>query len=237
VGTEIAEKIRDYLTSGVILDAVNFPAIGRDEYATLGPMMGLAASLGSFLGQMVEGGPQFLTVRTFGTFSEHPLRPLAMAAAKGLLTPVIEGSVSYVNSLRLASERGITVEESRSNETSPYAGLLRLTLKTGQDKATVAGTLYGPNRPRMVEIDGVSIESNPAGHLLFFRNRDVPGVVGRVGSILGRAGVNIAGIQLGRTESGGDAVSIINVDGPVPRGALAELQQLEDIVLARSVTV
>jgi len=237
VGTEIAAKIRDYLEHGVILDAVNFPAIDREEYATLGPMMGLAASLGSFLGQIVEGGPQVLTVHTFGTFSEHPLRPMAMAAAKGMLTPVIEGSVSYVNSLSLAGERGITVEENRSSETSPYAGLLRLTLKTGKQQATVAGTLYGRDRARMVEIDGVSIESNPAGHMLFFRNRDVPGVVGRLGSILGRSGVNIAGIQLGRTESGGDAVSIINVDNPVSREALAEIGKLDEILLVRSVTV
>ena len=237
VGTEISEKIRDYLQSGVILDAVNFPAIGREAYATLGPVMALAEALGSFLGQIVEGGFQALSIHTLGTFSEHPLRPLAMAATKGLLTPVIEGSVSYINSLSLAGDRGITVEESRSNESSAFAGLLRLTLKTDQGEVSVAGTLYGSDRSRMVEIDGLAIEARPKGHLLFFRNRDVPGVVGLIGTILGRAGVNIAGIHLGRAKGQGDAVSIINVDSEVPQEALAEIRGLEPVILVRTVTV
>lgn len=237
VGTEIAEKIREYLQNGVILDAVNFPAIGREAYATLGPVMGLAAALGSFLGQIVEGGFRSLSVHTLGTFSEHPLRPLAMAATKGLLAPVIEGGVSYVNSLALAQERGLTIEESRSNESSAFAGLLRLTLETDQGKASVAGTLFGSDRSRMVEIDGLSIEAQPRGPLLFFRNRDVPGVVGLIGTILGRAGVNIAGIHLGRATGQSDAVSIINVDSVVPQEALAEIRELDPIILVRAVTV
>jgi D-3-phosphoglycerate dehydrogenase len=237
VGTEIAAKIRDYLESGVILDAVNFPAIDREEYATLGPMMSLAAALGSFLSQIVEDGAEALTVGTFGTFSEHPLRPLAMAAAKGLLSPVIEGGLSYVNSLALARERGIKVEESRSSETSPYAGLLRLTLNTGKQEATVAGTLFGADHARMVEIDGLSIECELKGHMLFLHNRDVPGVVGRIGSILGKTDVNIAGLQLGRTERRSDAVTIINVDGPVSRQALSDIRDLGDVVFVRAVEV
>ncbi len=237
VGTEISEKIRDFLQSGMILDAVNFPAINREAYATLGPVMGLAAALGSFLGQIVEGGFRTLSIHTLGTFSEHPLRPLAMAATKGLLSPVIEGSVSYVNSLSLAQERGITVEESRTNESSAFAGLLRLTLETDQGQASIAGTLFGSDRSRMVEIDGLSIEAKPDGHLLFFRNRDVPGVVGLIGTILGRAGVNIAGIHLGRARGKGDAVSIINVDSAVPQKTLAEIRELDPIILVRAVTV
>ena len=237
VGTEIAAKVRDYLQDGVILDAVNFPSIGREEYATLGPVMDLAASLGSFVGQIAEGGFRGLQVRTFGIFSDHSLRPLAMAAAKGLLTPVISGGVSYVNSLALASERGIKVEESRSNESSPYSGLLRLTLETDQGPVSVAGTLFEGDLARMVEVDGVAIESNPNGHLLFLRNRDVPGVVGRLGTLLGGADVNIAGIHLGRTKSRGDAVSIIRLDSQVPQDALAKIRELEDIVFVRDVTV
>ncbi len=237
VGTEIAAKIRDFLESGVILDAVNFPTIGREEYATLGPVMDLAAALGSFVGQIAEGGFQGLEVRTFGTFSEHPVHPLAMAAAKGLLAPVLSGGVSYVNSLSLARERGIKIEERRSDESSPYAGLLRLTLETDRGAVSVAGTVFEPRRPRLVEVDGVSIESDPSGHLLFLRNRDVPGVVGRLGTILGRADVNIAGIHLGRTKSRGDAVSIIRLDSEMPAGALAEIRGLADIVVVRAITV
>jgi D-3-phosphoglycerate dehydrogenase len=238
VGTEIALKIRDYFQSGVILDAVNFPSINRKEYEALGPLMGLAEQLASFLGQIVDGGGfRSLEVRLQGTFAERPLRPIAMAAARGLLTPVLEGGVSYVNALQLAGERGIRIEERRSSEPSPFAGLVRLTLESDRAATSVAGTLYGPNRPRLVEVDGVSLESFPRGHLLFFRNRDVPGVVGQIGTILGRARVNIAGFQLGRSGDGDHAVSIIDVDGPVPEAALEQIRALPEILQVRAVRV
>lgn len=237
VGTEVAEKIREFFKSGVILDAVNFPSLGRESFAQLAPVMELAERLGRFLGQVAEGGFRRLQVGTFGVFAAQSLRPVVMAATKGLLSPVMGEGVSYVNALALAADRGITVEESRSNEASPFAGLLRLTLKTDAGEATVAGTLFDADRPRLVEVDGVSIESHPAGHLLYFRNRDVPGVVGQIGTILGRAQVNIAGIQLGRPNGGGTAVSIINVDSPVPAETLREIQQVREVVLVRSIKV
>ena len=150
---------------------------------------------------------------------------------------MVQGGISYVNSLDLAADRGITVEESRSNKASPYAGLLRLALTTDEGQHTVAGTVFGSDRGRMVEVDGTYIESNPQGHLLFLRNRDVPGVVGRIGTILGRAAINIAGIQLGRPEEGEDAVSIIDVDSEVPTEALTQIRELEEVVLVRAVSV
>ncbi len=237
VGTEIAQKIRDFFETGVILDAVNFPSIGREEYAVLGPIMTLSEHLGSFLGQVVDGGMRSLEVRTFGSFADQPLRPLAMAAAKGLLEPVLSGGVSYVNSMSRAEERGITVQEARSNEASHYSGLVRLTLKTDTQSATVAGTLFSPTRPRLVEVDGVLIEACPEGHMLFLRNRDVPGVVGGVGMILGQAGVNIAGIRLGRPEGSENAVSIINIDSAIPASALDEIQTLKDVIQVCDVSV
>lgn len=237
VGVDIAEKIRDFAQGGVILDAVNFPSIGRKEYAELGPLMDLTARLGSFLAQIAEGGFKRLQVTTQGVFNDHALKPVVMAATKGLLTPMVEGGVSYVNALGLAAERGITVDEARSGEPSPYAGLVRLTLDADQGSATVAGTLFAADRPRLVEVDGVPIESHPAGHLLMFRNRDVPGVVGQIGNFLGHAGVNIAGIQLGRVGDTDRAVSIINVDGPVPAETLQQIAAMDEIVLARAIAV
>jgi D-3-phosphoglycerate dehydrogenase len=237
VGTEIAEKVRDYLQKGVILDAVNFPSVGSQEYAALGPLMGLAERLGRFLGQVLEGGFKRFSVHTLGTFSQHALKPVVMAATRGLLSPVLEGSVSYVNALSLAGERGIRVDEGRSSNPSPYAGLLRLTLETDKGSATVAGTLFEPGQPRLVEVDGVPIEARPEGTMLFFRNRDVPGVVGKIGSYLGEASVNIAGLQLGRPERGGIAVSIINVDNPVPPATLEKIRAMDEIVHARTIKV
>jgi D-3-phosphoglycerate dehydrogenase len=237
VGTEIAEKIRSYLQSGLILDAVNFPSIDREDSTVLGPVMNLAERLGSFLAQVVEGGFQRLQVQTLGTFAEPTLKPIVMAATKGLLSPVLEGGVSYVNALALADERGITVDEGRSSGASAYSGLLRLTLETDQGTATVAGTLIVPDLPRLVEIDDVSVEAHPDGSMLFLRNLDLPGVVGRIGTILGRAEINIAGIHLGRPVGDNRAVSIINVDGPVPQQTLDEIRSVKEILLARAVSV
>jgi len=236
VGTEIAEKIRDYLQKGLILDAVNFPSIGREDSAALAPIMDLAERLGSFLSQVAEGGFKRLEVRTFGAFAEHTLKPVVMAATKGLLSPIVEG-VSYVNALSLADGRGVTVEESRSSEASPYAGLLRLTLETDRRIRTVAGTLVGPNRPRLVEVDGLYVETRPEGHMLVVTNRDLPGVVGKIGTILGRGNVNIAGIQLGRPKGKQDAVSIISVDSAVGPEPLAEIREIDEVLAVRPVSI
>ena len=237
VGTEIAEKIKSYLTDGVILDAVNFPSLDRETSAVVRPVMDLAERLGSFLSQTVDGGVCKLEVRTLGTFCEHPLKPITMASLKGLLTPVVSGALSYVNAPSLADARGITVEEGRSSENSPYAGLLRLTLHTDSGTATAAGTLHAPDQPRLVEVDGHPIELRPDGHMLFIRNQDVPGVVGRIGTILGRSNVNIAGFHLGRPREGSSAVSILTTDSAVPADALQEIRAIDQILVARSLCV
>jgi D-3-phosphoglycerate dehydrogenase len=237
VGTEIAAKIRDYLQSGTILDAVNFPSLDREASAALEPIMDLAVRLGSLIGQIAPGGYQVLELRTLGNMAEHELRPIVMAAVKGLLDHAVEGGVSYVNALLLAKDRGITVEEGRSSGDSPYSGLLRLTLETDQGSTSIAGTLLTPDQPRVVEIDGLPIESRLEGHMLLIRNRDVPGVVGKIGTILGRSGVNIAGIHLGRTNDRDSAISIIDVDHPVPAEAIREIESLEEITRVRSVVV
>jgi D-3-phosphoglycerate dehydrogenase len=191
VGTEIAEKIREFFESGVMLDAVNFPSLDREQFGTVRPVMDLAERLGCFLAQAVEGGVTRFEVRCYGSFAGQATRPIVMAATKGLLSRVLSGGVSYVNALALARERGITVEEARSSEATPFSGLLRLTVVTDAERLTAAGTLVTSERPRLVELDAVPIEASPSGHLLFLRNRDVPGVVGRLGTILGRAGVNM----------------------------------------------
>lgn len=237
VGTEIADKIKSYLRDGVILDAINFPSLDRETYAVVGPVMDLAERLGSFLSQTADGGVRKLEVRTQGTFAEHPLKPITMAAVKGLLTPVLEGTVSYVNAPSLAAARGITVDEGRSSEASPYAGLLRLTLETDSGTTTAAGTLYAPDRPRLVEVDGTPIELRPEGHMLFIRNRDVPGVVGKIGTILGRANVNIAGFHLGRSRGNANAISILTTDGAVPVEALEQIRGIEQLLVARTLCV
>ena len=237
VGSDVARKIRDYLESGTVLDAVNFPSVSREEQAMLRPVMDLAERLGRLLAQISAGGMGSLHMQCFGDFNHRPLRPLMMAAVKGLLSPVLAEEVSYVNALSRAGQRGITVSEGRSNEVPPYAGLLRLRLDTEQGETSVAGSLFGADSARLVEVDGVQVECRLEGHLLFFRNRDVPGVVGRIGTILGQEGINIAGIQLGRSAGRGGAVSLVSVDSPVPATALSLIRDLPEIQAARSIKV
>ena len=234
VGVEIAEKIRDFLVTGAILDAVNFPSVERERYPAIRPVLDLAERLGSFLAQTADGAARRLEVRSEGEFGEHPLRPIAMAAARGLLAPAVEGTVSYVNALHLASERGITVEETRSGEKSPWRGALRLHLESSEGRCTVTGSVIR-NEPAIVEIDSVPIEARPRGHLLVLRNRDVPGVVGRVGTLLGDAGVNIGRINLGRDRDPDRAVSVIEIDQPAGQELLSALASIDTVLSVRGV--
>lgn len=238
VGTEIAGKILDYLRDGTIRDAVNVPSIPPEKAAAMAPLLDLAERLGRFVAQIGEGGHRVISISAYGEYADHPLRPVVMAAVKGFLDPVLEGGASHVNALALAAERGITVDESRSSAATTYAGLLRIDLRTDAGTTTVAGTVYLPDgRPRLVEIDGTPIEIRPAGHMLVVRNRDVPGVFGRIGTILGEAGVNIGGIRLGRREGDDSAHSVIAVDSPVPAGALESIRAIAEVRSARSITV
>ena len=237
VGTEISEKIRDFLQHGVILDAVNFPPVGRDEGETLQPAMHLAERLGRFAAQVVDGPVTRLEVWTLGGLTRTSLKPIVMSAAKGLLSPFLSGGVSHVNALPLCAERGITVDEGRSSESGPFSNLVRVAVTTQRERATVAGTVGTAGEPRLVEIDGLAIDASPTGHLLLFRNQDVPGVVGRVGTLLGQARVNIAGVQLGRLKPGGDAIFLVSVDDAVPAETLDQLRAVPGILRVRALLV
>lgn len=237
VGTEIARKIVDYLQTGVILDAVNFPSINREEFTRLGPVMDLAERLGGFASQIAASGVKRVDVQMLGDYGDYALKPVVMAAVKGLLEPYCEGVVSHVNALQRAEERGVRIDQGRSSERTPYAGLLRVTLDSDDGSRTVAGTLYGTGKPRLVEVDGIPIESRPGGHMLLIENRDVPGVVGHIGALLGESGINIAGIQLGRIDGTERAISIVNVDSAVGGETLEAIRGLDAITDVRVASI
>ncbi len=237
VGTEICDKIIEYLSEGTIMDAVNFPAVGREEYAAVRPVMELAEKLGRFAMQYAEGGRNHLDIRTQGSFVEMPMKPIAMAAAKGALSPTMERDVSLLNALSRAGERGWTVEDGRSNATSGFTGLLQLTLSGEGGSTTVAGTVYDGGHLRLVEIDGVPIDAEPEGVMICSKNHNVPGVVGQIGSLLGEAGVNIAGLRLGSMQGGEQALALITIDRPLDQAALESLQDIEEIISLRMIEI
>jgi len=160
--------------------------------------------------------------------------PLTVATVKGILDP-IHDSVNTVNAMAIARGRGVRVIESKSTEPTDFASLITITLQTDRGKTETAGTLFSRQDPRVVEIDGFRLEAVLDGYMLIFSNLDVPGVIGRIGTLLGQNNVNIAGMQLGREKRGGRAVSIVNVDDPIPGPVLDEIRQMPNVVYAKLV--
>jgi D-3-phosphoglycerate dehydrogenase len=157
--------------------------------------------------------------------------PITISVLKGLLQYQTE-EVNLVNARMVAEERGIKVSESKTPKSEPYASLLKITVVTGNGESSVAGTVFG-GAPRIVQIDTFPIVAELSGGILMLRNQDVPGVIGRIGTFLGEKGINIAGLRLGRTEIGGTAVSLINVDNVIPENTLAQLRKLPNIMDAQ----
>ncbi|MGH7860476.1 MAG: phosphoglycerate dehydrogenase [Candidatus Binatia bacterium] len=235
VAIAIAEQVADFLRGGEVRAAVNFPNISADRVAVLRPFLILGEKVGSLQAQMVADAPVEVDVEGSGEVAEHDMKALSAAVLKGLLSPVMESVVNFVNAPVIARERGIRVVESYSSLPSDFLNSLTVRVKrSGGATTTVAGAVFGKNTLRIVRINKFYMEAVPKGHILMLNNRDVPGVVGAVGTLLGRHGINIAGIELGRDESG-MAISFFHVDEVVPPPVLAELRQLQAITSAQLV--
>jgi D-3-phosphoglycerate dehydrogenase len=233
VGTDIAVQVRDYLKGGVIQQAVNFFSLSGDLYDQVRPAMDLAERLGLFLGQVCRGSLERIELGVYGDLREVDLKPILSAAVNGILRPVLAEGVTLVNALALAQDRKIEVLESTSSASVAFANLIALRLKTSEDDLSVAGTLFGRNHLRLVDVDGVEVDTIPQGNILLVKNDDTPGIVGRVGTLLGAQGVNIARMGLGRKPGSGRAIMLIEIDSEVPPGLLAELPKIAGIREAR----
>ncbi|TMA37688.1 MAG: phosphoglycerate dehydrogenase [Deltaproteobacteria bacterium] len=232
VAIAIAQQVADFLCRGIIQNAVNAPSLSPEVVQVLRPYLLLAEKLGALAGQLLPEPPLEVTVEVSGEAAERESRALTTAALRGLLAQLLDPSVNYVNAPAIARERGIKVVESRATQLSDYLNAVRVGLRTASRTTAVEGAVFGAETIRLTKIDGFRMEAVPEGHILMLHNRDVPGVVGRVGTLLGERGINIAGIELGRERVGGMALSLIHVDEPVPPEVLAELRQLPQIVSA-----
>lgn len=212
VGLETARCLRDFLRDGLVRNAVNFPNIPAEEFRRLLPYTRLVERMGAFLAQIAEGRTQALGIRYYGELAQGPTDLLASAALVGLFRPMLASTVTPVNARAVATERGIEVIESRSSRPRNFTNLVSLKLHTNAGERWIEGAVFEPASPRLVLIDGVEIEAPLEGTLLVIRNNDQPGVIGEVGTILGRHGVNIATFALGRRAGG--AVGIVTLDEP-----------------------
>ena len=235
VGTDIAVQVRDYLKMGVIQHAVNFFSLSGELYDQVRPAMELAERLGAFLAQVCPGSMERLEVGLYGDLREIDLKPILPAAVLGLLKPTLADVVTLVNALGLARARGLEVLESTSSVRVAFSNLMALRLKTSDADLSVAGTLFGRNHLRLVDVDGVEMDAIPQGNLLFVKNDDTPGVVGHIGNLLGSRAINIARMTVGRKPGSGRAVMLIEVDNEVPREVLVEVCGIPGVREARSI--
>ncbi|HEV8342178.1 MAG TPA: phosphoglycerate dehydrogenase [Candidatus Binatia bacterium] len=235
VAIAVAEQMVDFLTRGIIRYAVNVPSVSPELLNTLRPYLTLGEKLGSLQVQMLAALPKEVQIEYSGEVTQYDVAPLTLAVLKGILTPVMESSVNYVNAPVIARERGINVIESKSSRPSDFASSLTVRVKTKDKELEVEGAIFGSNNPRIVKINSFYLEAVAEGYILILHNRDVPGVVGAVGTLLGQKGINIAGMELGREKVGGMAISFIHVDDAIPKEALAALRKLPHIVTAQLV--
>jgi len=239
VGIQIARQVRDYLKLGVVQNAVNLPSLTHEEYVVLAPYIDLAGRLGSFLAQTGKPGIESIQLTYGGGLAEAKTELVRNAAIAGLL----QGSenVNRINAASVAQERGIRVhEEKTDSHRGGSASVLQIELHTGAGTSHATATVIHEEQPRLLEFDGIDIETPLEGNLLVCRNLDVPGVIGKIGSILGEHGVNIANFALGRERSGPKpvkALAVVQVDAPVQGAVLEDLLQIEAMLDARPVSL
>lgn len=239
VGVEIAQQVADFLLRGVILNAVNFPSLSVEEYHRLFPYLRLAEALGSFASQICSFPIQEVGVRYYGELTHLPTKPISAAAILGVLKVFLRESVNIVNARVMAKERGIKVVETQSSRLRSYAHVISLQLR-GEGTEWIEGTVHPSETKdapdmRIVSIDGIQIEAPLSPHMLFLRNKDVPGVIGMVGSTLGAAGANIANFALGREGPLKKALAIISLDDPCPAETVAALGGLDPVTFVKAV--
>jgi D-3-phosphoglycerate dehydrogenase len=233
VGVRIAEQIVEYLKNGVALNAVNMPALTPEQYRTLGPYSKLAERLGKFASYISSGNPKTVRMLYFGKIAELNTHLVRNAGLAGVFQRSLEGKANAINAMQIAGSRGLTVAE-RHDKRTAHVDSVRLELETDAGVTAVEGAVV-LDQPRLLHVDGIYCEAPLAGNLVFLKNEDVPGVVGFIGAVLGKNGINIASFSLGRRNAGAEAVSVIETDEPVPQNVLAELLTNSAVKLARSV--
>jgi len=237
VAVAVAEQIVDYLIHGTIRNAVNFPSIPSDQVSRLQPYINLAEKIGGFAAQMFEGGVTEITIEYQGDASRINTAPVTIAAIKGFLSPMLEETVNFVNAPVIAKERGIEVKEIKSSDEGDYQNMVALRVKAKDKQSYFAGTLFSKKDPRIVSIDNFKVEIMPEGELLFMYNNDKPGVIGNIGTLLGKNRINIARMHFGRETQGGKAISVVSIDTHASPQIIEEIKKLPNILLVKQISL
>jgi D-3-phosphoglycerate dehydrogenase len=235
VAIAIAQQVADFLTRGIIKNAVNAPSLSPEVLQALRPYLDLAEKLGSLVAQLVRKPPRSVAVRVFGETAQREVQSLQTAVVRGLLSRLldldVEYGVNYVNAPSIARDRGIQVVEADGGGGSDYTNAVHVRVEHEGGTTEVQGAVFA-DTARLTRINDFRMEAVAEGHILMLHNHDVPGVVGRVGTLLGERQINIAGLELGREVAGGMALSLVHVDEPVPASVLDEVRRLPQVVSA-----
>jgi D-3-phosphoglycerate dehydrogenase len=242
VGHQIAMQVKEYLKHGVIQNAVNVPSVSYDEYLLMKPYIVLGERLGSFLAQ-ISGGVEEISIAYTGHIAEWKTDLIRNAAIKGILAATVDESANLVNAASLASSRGLRVSEERKPKASTggAGSVLSISIRAGNETHKLKGAVLRENAPRLLHVDGIDIEAPLELNLIYLRNQDVPGVIGKVGTILGKHGINIANFSLGRRHGEPqpgrplEAIAVVQVDGSVAESVVSELRGIPAVEHAKAI--
>lgn len=229
VAIDVSHDVVSFLQGGVVKNPVNLPSVPKDVLAKIEPFFNLVEKLGAFLSDLADGVPEEVNITYSGELSNIDVRPLSRNAVKGILKSKLGESVNDVNAKFLADRIGIAVNELKTTKSKGFTSLITVEVKTANETRKVAGTLLNGLGPRILRVDDFIVDVVPEGYLLFIRHKDQPGAIGRVGTLLATEGINIATMQVGRSEVGGDAIMMLSIDKHVEQSGIEQLKQLEDI--------
>ncbi|MFH1856696.1 MAG: phosphoglycerate dehydrogenase [Candidatus Omnitrophota bacterium] len=235
VAVDICKQVVDALSKGIVVNAVNIPSMDTELLKILEPYMKICQRLGSAASQLAKDSFSEIKITYYGEILNYDTTMLTLAAVKGVFEPILQSNVNFVNAMVIAKERGISVVDTKESISQDFTNLIKIELKGKEETIQVSGTLFTKSEPRIVRINEYYVEAIPAGFLLVMHNMDVPGIVGQIGSILGKNNINIAGMTFGRIKQGGKAISVLNVDSIVPQAVINEILHSKNILDAKLV--
>lgn len=229
VAIEIAHQIVDALKGKILRNALNVPSVDPEVYEIIRPYINFAEKIGLFHAQLTEGRITAVRIKYSGDVTKHDLTPVTVALLKGLLEPVLKETVNYVNAPIIAQERDIKVSETKMSSASEFANLMDVTVETDKGARAVAGVVFSRHDSRLVRIDDFRIDVIAEGNMLICSHADKPGIVGKIGTILGRHRINIASMSLGRAKKGGRELTVLNIDTSISPGGLTDLRKIKEM--------
>ena len=223
VALQVAEQMSDYLIKGAVSNAINMPSITAEEAPRLKPFVKLAEVLGAFVGQVTEEPIEEVEILFDGSTAAMNTKALVSAALAGLIRPQV-ADVNMVSAPIMAKERGVILSEVKRDKSGVFDGYIKLTVKTAKQTRAIAGTCFSDHKPRFIQIKGINLDAEVGEHMLYTTNADAPGIIGLLGTVCGKNGVNIANFALGRDHPGGNAIALLYLDAPFPENVLAEVR-------------